>query len=637
MNRRFSRFLAVSAVLSFTACGGGTHSTPDASSPPKSQAALPVNANAEVGSYNTSPSRSGIRPSLLNGSAQAQLTAEQRRRAGNLGISPFATATPPVGIIHQINHFGVGAPPFASATATLDDKAVRSAAISPPPTALVLYDTAGQWGYLGELYAMAVANLAGHFGPVTAEPISSYVSGQINQFTATFYIGSTYYDQTSDGIPQAFYADVAAGERPVIWMGDNIWNFADSIGVTAFENKYGWNPTNSYAANSSGSVGTVTQVTYKSEPLTRTVPAAADGGILRPDILGTGFPAVATLATAVDTSTSPATTFPWAISSGNLIYIGEIPFNAVSESGRVICFEDMLFDALAPATATRRRAMLRLEDLDANDNQAQLMQVATYLYEKNIPYGFNVIPLYEDPLGVYNSGVPRSIVLNSSAAVPFVATIQYMLAHGGTIIDEGYTHQYSDVLNPYDGVSGDDAEFFLANVDASDNVDWDGPIPTDSASWAQGRVNSAVAAFKSVNLTPPKYWATPHYFATDVDYRAVATRYSARYESSVYYSGTLSKQPINYARYIGEFFPYAVQDVYGTTVLPENLGDYEPAAQNNHAARTAADLIAEAKLNLAVRDGYASFFYAPKYGTVPLSQIINGIKGLGYTFVPTGS
>ena len=40
----------------------------------------------------------------------------------------------------------------------------------PGAATLVLYDTSGEWGYLGELYAIQVANLASHFGPWTAKP-----------------------------------------------------------------------------------------------------------------------------------------------------------------------------------------------------------------------------------------------------------------------------------------------------------------------------------------------------------------------------------------------------------------------------------------------------------------------------------
>ena len=39
---------------------------------------------------------------------------------------------------------------------------------------LVLYDTTGQWGWLGELYAIMTANLASHFGTWTAMPVVSY-------------------------------------------------------------------------------------------------------------------------------------------------------------------------------------------------------------------------------------------------------------------------------------------------------------------------------------------------------------------------------------------------------------------------------------------------------------------------------
>ena len=36
-------------------------------------------------------------------------------------------------------------------------------------TTLVLYDSTGQWGFLGELYAIGTANLASHFGSWTAK------------------------------------------------------------------------------------------------------------------------------------------------------------------------------------------------------------------------------------------------------------------------------------------------------------------------------------------------------------------------------------------------------------------------------------------------------------------------------------
>jgi uncharacterized protein YdaL len=496
-------------------------------------------------------------------------------------------------------------------------------------TTLVLYDTAGSYGFLGELYAMATANLAGHFGAVTTEPVSSYTSGQVEQYTATVYIGSTYYGgDLPDAIPDAFYSDVSTTAKPVIWMNDNIWNLAHKIGIPAFENRYGWDPTTSYF----GPVGTVTQVDYKSQPLTRTVPAVADGGVLRPNIVaGSGLPAVTTLAQADDTSTSPATQFPWAIRSANLTYLGEIPFAYVSESDRVIAFEDLLFDALAPATPARHQALLRLEDISPNSDPADLMNVAHYLDQQHIPYGFEVIPVYTDPNGTYNNGTPETRTLLQAPAV--VSALRYMLSHGGTIIQHGYTHQYKNVNDPYDGVTGDDFEFFLSHIDSANNVVLDGPVPEDSTVWATGRVVAGKAAFPLALLPIPSLWTTPHYAASAADYGVFKANYTARYERSLYYAGLLSGQPIDTQRYIGQFFPYPVHDVYGASVIPENLGNYEPEPANNRPPRLPADLINSAKLNLAVRDGFASFFYHPYYPLAPLQQTITGIKNLGYTFV----
>ncbi|MGW1071743.1 DUF2334 domain-containing protein [Streptomyces sp. NPDC002537] len=497
-------------------------------------------------------------------------------------------------------------------------------------SALVLYDTTGPYGQLGELYAMAVSNLAGHFGTVTAKPVSAYTAGMTEQYTATFYLGSTYYGgSVPDAVPAAFYQDALATAHPVTWLGDNIWNMANAVGVTQFEQHYGWDPTNSYFAPN-GSVGNINQVSYKGQQLTRNIPAGQDGGVLHPALLtGPGYPQVNQLAQATDASTG--TTSPWAIRSGNLTYVGEIPFAYVSESDRVVAFEDLLFDSLAPATADRHRAFVRLEDISPQSDPAQLRSMADYLASQNIPYGINVIPVYTDPKGVYNNGVPQTVTLAQAPQV--VAALKYMLAHGAVLMNHGFTHQYSNVNNPYTGVTGDDFEFFKAHVDASNNVVLDGPPPEDSTAWAQTRVTSALAGFAAAGLPKPTLWTTPHYAASAADYRVLGQNYTARLERSLYFAGTLSGGTVDSSRYIGQFFPYAVKDVYGTTVLPENIGNYEPLPYNNHPARLPADLIASAKANLAVRDGVASFFYHPYYPVAPLQQTIDGIRALGYTFV----
>lgn len=568
--------------------------------------------------------RSGLNRVDLSGWATAQVEADRTRRT-----RPYPETAP------TVSAAAAAVPVLTAAEETTATRpkallAPADAAADATPTALVLYDTAGPYGQLGELYAMATANLAGHFGAVTAKPVQQYTAGMIDSYSAVIYIGSTYYGgSVPDAVPAAFYADASASTKPVVWMGANIWNMAGATGVAQFTQKYGWDPTTSYYEDG-GSIGNVTQVTYRGQTLTRTVPAGQDGGVLRPNVLtGPGYPAVTRLAEGLDSSNGH--TFGWAVRSSNLTYIGEIPFAYVSETDRVIAIEDLLFDALAPATAERHRAMVRLEDISPDSDPAELRAMADYLYAQNIPYGINVIPVYTDPNGTYNDGVPQTITLAQRPQV--VSALKYMLARGAVLMDHGYTHQYGNVANPYNGVTGDDFEFYRAHVDSANNVVHDGPVAEDSSLWAQTRVTGALAQFTLAGLPRPTLWTTPHYAGSAADYKVFSSNFSARLERSLYFAGTLSGAPSDPNRFIGQFFPYVVKDVYGTKVLPENIGNYEPQAYNNHPARLPADLIASAKANLAVRDGVASFFYHPYYAVQPLKDTIDGIRALGYTFV----
>ncbi|MFG2003431.1 DUF2334 domain-containing protein [Spirillospora sp. NPDC048911] len=533
--------------------------------------------------------------------AKQQVSADKQRRKNPRAVKP-------------ISGLKIKAKPRGPAARTVDET-----------SALVLYDTAGPYGFLGELYAMATANLAGRFGAVTTKPVSQYTAGMVEQHTATIYIGSTYYGGSiPDDVPDAFYSDVVTTAKPVIWMNDNIWTLANKVGISNFTTKYGWDPTNSYFGS-----GNVTQVDYKTQPLTRTIPAGGDNGVLQPYVTNPSL--VTSLAVANDTSTTPAMTFPWALRSSNLTYLGEIPYSYVNETDRIIAWHDLLFDALAPNTPTQHRAILRLEDISPNSDPGELMNIATYLDGQNIPYAFQVIPVYTDPNGVYNDGTPETVTLAQRPQV--VAALNYMLAHGGRIVAHGYTHQYSNVNNPYNGVSGDDFEFFTSHIDANDYVIFDGPAPVDSEPWAAGRLTAGKAAYGSVGLPVPTIWTTPHYAASALDYGVIKQEYAARLERSLFFSGQLSGGPIDGQRFIGQFFPYPVRDINGATVLPENLGNYEPEAMNHHPARFPADIVRAARYNLAVRDGFASTFYHPYFPVGPLSEIVDGIRDLGYTFV----
>src|SRR5882757_4472771 len=66
---------------------------------------------------------------------------------------------------------------------------LQSALSSGVGGALVLYDTTGPYGALGELYGIGASNLVSHFGSWTAKPAVSYTCGQLASFSAVVYLG----------------------------------------------------------------------------------------------------------------------------------------------------------------------------------------------------------------------------------------------------------------------------------------------------------------------------------------------------------------------------------------------------------------------------------------------------------------
>ena len=508
-----------------------------------------------------------------------------------------------------------------SAGASTSAAAAAPAALTPTPQAaangaLVLYDSTNTYGWLGELYGQQSANLVSHFGTYKAMPVVRYTAGLMANHSAVVYVGSTY----DEPLPAAFLSDVLATTQPVVWMGSNIWQLTNAS--PTFAATYGWNWTGY-------DLGTVNQVTYKGQTLERD---GVNNGSGIMDLAVTDPSKATVLARSVRAN---GTTFPWATRARNLTYVGEVPYAYHGMSDRYLIAADLLFDALAPATPARHRAMVRIEDVGPDADPAELRAVADTLSSLRVPFSFGVYPVYKDPLGAFNNGVPVTTRLRDVPQV--VSAIKYMTSKGGTMIHHGYTHQFGSVVNPYDGVSGNDFEFYRAHVDAADNVVLDGPVPGDSQAWATGRITSAAAEFAAVGLPVPKIWEFPHYAASAADYRAVAARYTTRYERTLYFGGLLSGGTIDHSRVNGQFFPYVVKDLYGTKVLPENIGNIEPEAYNHHPARLPADLVASAKANLVVRDGFASFFYHPYLGTTYLRQTVTGIQALGYTFVAPGT
>jgi uncharacterized protein YdaL len=480
---------------------------------------------------------------------------------------------------------------------------------------LVLFDDTGPYAWLGEVYAQQTANLVSHFGSWTAHPVGRYTAGELNKYTAVVYVGSTY----DEAIPVAFLDDVLGTKIPVLWMYDNIWqltarkpDFAAAYGFT-------WKQFE---------LGAVGEVRYRGTSLTRDANNLA--GIMDHVISDPAKAKVVGEAVRAD-----GTTFPWAVRSGNLTYLGEIPFAYVTHDDRYLAFADMLNDVLAPNTATRHRALVRIEDVGPDADPARLRAIADYLFTRKVPFSVAVYPRYRDPLGIWTDGKPEDYTLRQRPQV--VSALKYMQSRGGTLIMHGYTHQYGSAINPYDGVSANDFEFYRAHIDATDSVVYDGPVADDSSASASARLQAGKVEFALAGLPQPATFEFPHYAGSVTDYKVVNTLFSSRYDRGLYFPGLFKGTAPDYSKLTGQFFPYAVRDVYGTPVVPENIGNIETASFNNHPARLPADILASANRNLVVRDGFASFFYHPFLGVQYLATVVEGVQGLGYTFVPASS
>ena len=148
---------------------------------------------------------------------------------------------------------------------------------------------------------------------------------------------------------------------------------------------------------------------------------------------------------------------------------------------------------------------------------SDLRAAADYLHSNGIPFGFGVSPYYRDPQGRQDE--PRELALRD--APELVATLKYLQRKGGVLVGHGYTHQWDGASNPYNGITGDDVEFYRVTETKDGQVQQLGPLPgDDSAAWAEHRIVAANREFEAAGISPPRIFEFPHYAASDRGYRA---------------------------------------------------------------------------------------------------------------------
>uniref|UniRef100_UPI0032185A65 DUF2334 domain-containing protein n=1 Tax=unclassified Burkholderia TaxID=2613784 RepID=UPI0032185A65 len=398
---------------------------------------------------------------------------------------------------------------------------------------LVLYDNPANDPYskLGLMYSIMLRNLLGHFNAtVDLVPIQNYTAGMVANHDVTFYIGDYY----NNPIPTAFMSDVMTATKTVVWFKYNLWQLAWNTAYT-FNQTFGFSflgiaGLNAPPSSSNPNPGFYDTVTYKNLPMVKYYAYDASSGAINadPDV-GLTQVVDATKAQALVTIKNSKTgaTTPYVMRSGKLWYFADVPFSFIGPTDRYLVICDILHDILQTNAPVNHRALVRLEDLDAYTTTSSMTTLTNYLYSKQIPFTMATIPVYTDPNGYYTGGVPETIHL--AQATGLMSALNYAIAHGGSIVMHGYTHQYDSTPNLLTAVSGSDYEFWYAVQNR--------PVDEDSVQWAEGRMAEGILEF-TTNGYKIVGWAAPQYQMSPNAAAATALTFPTTFQRAVYYTAT---------------------------------------------------------------------------------------------------
>jgi uncharacterized protein YdaL len=455
------------------------------------------------------------------------------------------------------------------------DKTPHSAATpsEPPVDVLILHDSLPGPLPPGEIDGNNILDLIGHFGlKGTLKRIEEFKQDDLNRYRFIFMIS---VDQRKIEYPQSLIAGIRSTNHPVFWIGNHL---ADLTADSQFASKIGFQP-----GGNASTPQDFKEVIYKGVSLIKGDPHISLVKITD-----------AAKSQVMATTQNPGgMTLPYILRSGDFWYCADSPFGFAEEGDRYLAFCDLLHDFFKMPHQEERKALVRLEDISVEEDPQVLRKFADYLYDRKIPFQIGLVPIYVNPeekSEIYLSDRPE-----------FVRAIRYMVSKGGSVVMHGVTHQYR-------GKSTDDYEFWDEYADK--------PIAMDSRDLVIKKLRLGLEeCFK--NGIYPLTWETPHYGASQVDYKAFAEFFNSAYDRGL---------SINRAE-AGHYFPYTTIDRYNRFIIPEDLG-YIPQENPDPSV-----LIKNCERMKAVRDGVASFFFHTFLDIKYLETCIDGIEKLGYHFV----
>ena len=442
----------------------------------------------------------------------------------------------------------------------------------PPADVLILHDSLPGSLPPGVIDGNNILDLLGHFGlKGTLASIEDYRPGDLNRYRFVIVLS---VDTRKVEYPSFLIANIRNTRLPVFWIGNH---FPDLISDPQFAAQIGFKPSGRSIPQDFKTVQYKGISLIKGDPHTYSIEISDSSR-----------------ATVVATAQNAGgMSVPYLLRSGDFWYCADSPFGFAEEGDRYLVFCDVLHDFFKMPHQEERQALLRLEDISAEEDPAVLRKYADFLYDRKIPFQISLVPIFVDPV--------EKVELYLSDRPEFAKAIRYMVSKGGVVVMHGVTHQFR-------GKSTDDYEFWDEFSDR--------PVPNDSRALVEKKLRLALEeCFK--NGIYPLTWETPHYAASQLDYRVFSEYFNSAYDRNLSIDRAES----------GHYFPYTTTDRFGRFIIPESLG-YIPLEMPDPAV-----LVANGARLKAVRDGVASFFFHPFLDIKYLEDCVDGIEGLGYRFI----
>ena len=239
----------------------------------------------------------------------------------------------------------------------------------------------------------------------------------------------------------------------------------------------------------------------------------------------------------LSTITDENLNYPYIIQNKNLFYISKIDLNSIL----YYIFSDSLNDIFDIRTYSQGQIFFKLNYVQPFTDKKKLKNIADYFYSKSIPFMIDLIPAYRDEKS------NKTVTISDDKE--FIEVLKYIQDKGGSIVLNGYTHQYKT-----ESTSKENFEFW----NKKDNTE----IEEDIDVYIKNRILSGLRLCIENEIYPLAFQA-PNDAINSNGYKEIK-KYFSTYVGSHQDSDNL---------YGKKIYPYIIKNSNDfNKLIPENLG-----------------------------------------------------------------